>query len=40
MNGKNQSSQHYLIEHSDEEMWRLQKQAELISAWTRVGSHD
>jgi ubiquinone/menaquinone biosynthesis C-methylase UbiE len=29
MNGKNQSSQPYVLGHSDEELWRLQKQAEL-----------
>jgi hypothetical protein len=29
MNGKNQSSQPYVLGHSDEELRRLQKQAEL-----------
>ncbi len=35
MNGKNQSSHHYLLGHSDEEIWRLQKQAELLHPATR-----
>jgi hypothetical protein len=35
MNGKNQSSPHYVLGHSDEEMWRLQKQAELWHPATR-----
>lgn len=29
MTDKNQSPQHYVLGHSDEEMWRLRKQAEL-----------
>src|SRR5579859_168733 len=29
MNGKRESSQPYMLGHSDEELWRLQKQAEL-----------
>ncbi len=35
MNGKSQSSHHYVLGHSDEEMWRLQKQAELWHPATR-----
>jgi len=35
MNGKSQSSHHYLLGHSDEELWRLQKQAELWHPATR-----